>query len=294
MSVLSKKMSLSGTPRGEVPSTRDVEAFLAKPLVTALAQWIMRPAWVASCQSVESVSSDFAFNEAEQADVCLITSGARNWLMRLTISDVMSKLATSNALGVQVEELSESFNSFENLHRRFFSEVLISEIFDGSGELQNPQWFTAEKAEQYCLTGEVRHFYKTLWTVRDIADGQDHVLGILLEKSVFPDVVTELEENNTPPNIDSLRERLGPCRLPVRVVGGQVTMNIADCVKLDIGQIYGLPDTDFNAVDMKMPDCENSLVQATLGMHGGTKAVRLSAPINEEFLARYMSEMDET
>ncbi len=75
----------------------------------------------------------------------------------------------------------------------------------------------------------------------------------------------------------------------VEVVIEDVTMSIADCTRLEIGQIINLPGASHTRLDLKVrtnSDIQN-ISNATLGMFKSNKAVKLLDDIDPSFLAGF-------
>lgn len=290
MSLLSKKIALSVTPAGSSPSRDSMNLYLAEPLGAALSQWTGRSSWNLTCKKVRLKRAIEAFDDGKETEACLIVSESQTWLMRLDVSEELERLATANALGVESTEISDVLESFRKIHRRTISETLFKHIATTDVETgTKTHWASARDAKLHVAKNPSVWMCMSVWTVHDAIDDIEYTLDINLDRRILPNFSDEKPEDNPIPNIDVLKNKLGSCRLPVRIVGGRVTLSIADCMKLEIGQTFGLPELDFNAVDMKMPASDDLLVKATLGTHFGAKAVRLSSAVDDDFLVRYAS-----
>lgn len=292
MSLLSKKIALSVTPAGSSLSREEMESFLGEPMAAALSRWSGRSSWSLTCKDVELGLAIDAFDEGNETDACLIDSGNQLWLMHLTVAEGLEKLSTANALGMMPDDISEALDGFSKLHNRVLAETLIESVMNlDLEEGAMTQWISSKDTKLHCVKNPDTWLCKSVWVVYDAEEEKEYSMTVKLDRRMLPDVTSDEAEGNTPPDLDVLEEKLGPCRLPVRIVGGKVTLSIADCMKLEIGQVFGLPEIDFNAVDMKMPASDDVLVQATLGTHFGAKAVRLSSAVGDDFLVRYGSEI---
>ena len=293
MSLLSKKIALSVTPAGPSLSREAMEAFLAEPLAAALSRWTGRSSWSLTCNDVGLKLAIDAFDDTNKTEACLIETDDQFWLMHLDVPDGLEKLATANALGVAPSDISEALDAFSKIHSRAFAETLIENIVTSDLEAGAlTRWISPKGTKLHCVKTPDAWLCNSVWTVNDATEEKEYTLTINVDGRMLPDVADDGQDDKTSPDLDVLEERLGPCRLPVRIVGGKVTLSIADCMKLEIGQVFGLPEIDFNAVDMKMPASDDILVKATLGTHFGTKAVRLSSAVDDDFLVRYASEIE--
>lgn len=86
----------------------------------------------------------------------------------------------------------------------------------------------------------------------------------------------------------SLPPRLGPCHVEVRAVGDRVSLSVADCTRLEIGQVVALPGLRFDQLDLdvEMGDGPVRLTDAALGADKGRKAVRLNRGLDPTFRER--------
>ncbi|MEM7728169.1 MAG: hypothetical protein AAF311_02725 [Pseudomonadota bacterium] len=82
--------------------------------------------------------------------------------------------------------------------------------------------------------------------------------------------------------------RLGPCRVEVRAVGDRISLSVADCTRLRLGQVVGLPGLRFDRLrlDVEMDDGRVELSDAALGADKGRKAVRLNRGLDPAFRER--------
>lgn len=92
----------------------------------------------------------------------------------------------------------------------------------------------------------------------------------------------EIEDGSEQPQ---LSPRLGPCHVQVRAVGDRVSLSVADCTRLEIGQIVALPGLRFDRLDLdvEMEDGPVRLTDAALGADKGRKAVRLNRGLDPAF-----------
>jgi len=293
VSLLSKKIALSLTPSGSSVSCADIEAFMREALATALTHWTGRSSWTLKCDDADLKLANDSFGDDNQREACLVSLMFESRLLYLDIPADLENLATANALGVSPEEISDDLLSFSQMHSRVLVETLIENI-DAlySGGNSSTKWISPEATKLYCMKAPDLWICHSIWTIYDASKDKSYRLKVLADRSIFPDVDAGEQETQSPPDLESLQDKLGPCRLPVRIVGGKLNLSIAGCTKLEIGQILGLPEIDFNAVEIKMAESEDVLVRATLGTHFGSKAVRLSSAVDDDFLVRYAADFE--
>jgi len=93
------------------------------------------------------------------------------------------------------------------------------------------------------------------------------------------------EDVAPPPKAPRLPPRLGPCHVEVQAVADRVRMSVADCSRLQIGQVVGLPGLRFDHLELsvEMGDGPVPLTDASLGADKGLKAVRLNRGLDPSF-----------
>lgn len=119
---------------------------------------------------------------------------------------------------------------------------------------------------------------------------QDYQLTLLMTR----DLLISDAERATPKvssDAPTLPPRLGPCHVEVRAVGDRVSLSVADCTRLEIGQIVALPGLRFDHLDLdvEMGDGPVRLTDASLGADKGRKAVRLNRGLDPAFRERPIS-----
>lgn len=82
-----------------------------------------------------------------------------------------------------------------------------------------------------------------------------------------------------------LSPRLGPCEVEIKAVADRIRMSVADCSRLEIGQIVSLPGLRFDQLELNIAMNEGRipLVDAALGADKGRKAVRLNRGLDPAF-----------
>jgi hypothetical protein len=293
VSLLSKKISLSVTPPAKPLKRSDVELYLRDHFRDAFNQWTGRSSWTMACDRVSLQLAKDAFGDENQTEACLVSSKDSLQLIHLNVPAGLQKLATANALGVEISDMSDAFEEFSKVHSRGLIDKLVETFTDlDLQEESRAEWISSQAIKLHCTKAPDTWLCKSNWTLFDAAEDTAYKVTLTVNRSMLPDFDELSGEDDDVPTLERLGETLGPCRLPVRIIGGKVTLSIADCMKLEIGQTFELPEIDFNAVDMKMPNSEDVLVQATLGTHFGAKAVRLSSGVDDDFLVRYAAELE--
>lgn len=115
-------------------------------------------------------------------------------------------------------------------------------------------------------------------------DGGDMRIVLMMTSEVLALGLSE-DVAPPPPEGPRLPPRLGPCHVEVQAVADRVRMSVADCSRLQIGQVIGLPGLRFDHLELnvEMGDGPVLLTDASLGADKGLKAVRLNRGLDPSF-----------
>jgi len=283
-------MSLSVTPAGSSLTSDDMDSFMGEAVSAALTLWTGRSDWTLNCEEVKLLSIEHAFDRGDVPSVCLISAEDDLSLIHISASEALERLASADALGLEPSDITDDLDGFQKIHNRVLTAGVVDCLKTPKISNMSSKWISSEETKVFCAQSPDIWLYDSIWTAKNVKDGKDYQIVIKVDRRILPEAQKEKPNENSPADIESLKKKLGPCRLPVRIVGGKMTLSIADCMKLEIGQVFDLPEIDFNAVSMKMPASDDVLVEATLGTFCGAKAVRMKSEVNDDFLARYASQ----
>lgn len=116
-------------------------------------------------------------------------------------------------------------------------------------------------------------------------DGGDMRIVLMVTSELLALGLSEDDVAPPPPEGPRLPPRLGPCHVEVQAVADRVRMSVADCSRLQIGQVIGLPGLRFDHLELnvEMGDGPVLLTDASLGADKGLKAVRLNRGLDPSF-----------
>lgn len=116
-------------------------------------------------------------------------------------------------------------------------------------------------------------------------DGGDMRIVLIVTTELLASGQSEDTVASPLPKAPSLPPRLGPCHVEIQAVADRVRMSVADCSRLKIGQVIGLPGLRFDHLELsvKMGDGPVPLTDASLGADKGLKAVRLNRGLDPSF-----------
>lgn len=116
-------------------------------------------------------------------------------------------------------------------------------------------------------------------------DGGDMRIVLMVTSEMLALGENEDDIVDAAPKAPRLSPRLGPCHVEVFAVADRVRMSVADCSRLKIGQVIGLPGLRFDHLELnvEMGDGPILLTDASLGADKGLKAVRLNRGLDPSF-----------
>lgn len=116
-------------------------------------------------------------------------------------------------------------------------------------------------------------------------DGGDMRIVIIVTSEMLALDQFEDDGDTAMPQAPRLPPRLGPCHVEIQAVADRVRMSVAECSRLKIGQVIGLPGLRFDHLELsvEMGDGPVLLTDASLGADKGLKAVRLNRGLDPAF-----------
>lgn len=284
MTVLQRKIKAQSSGVQSDVSGDDIKAVFAPALEAALELWTGQEAW-----TVERLTVNW-FSGAELAlkdftdETCCGLSKAEDQAVLITVAEELSKTAMRFALGLPENADEAGVESFKRFHlRELIEQILIAR--QGPTDIRSwlspdalPSWFGRLKDDKFC---------ELEWTVSCQNADKRQTIFMIVDPSRLPenpDDDAAHTKGAAKPTPEQLLERLGPCRLPVQIVGDRLTLSIADCMRLEIGQEMRLPNLDFNSVSLRLASSDQTLTDATLGTDAGRKAIRLNGALDPQFI----------
>lgn len=284
MTVLQRKIQAQASGGQSDISSEDIRPVFGPALETSLELWTGQEAWSVEALSVKFVSgSELALRSFTDESCCGLAKNEERPIL-ITVDETLSKTAVRYALGLSDDAEDAGIESFKRFHlRELIGQILTAH--HGKSDIRswlNPDalssWFGRLKDEKFC---------EMEWTLSSQNADEHQTLRMIVDPSRLPESSTEHEvdaEAAAKPTPEYLLERLGPCRLPIQIVGDCVTLSIAECMRLEIGQQMHLPNLDFNAVSVRLASSDQTLTHATLGTDAGRKAIRLNEALDPTFI----------
>lgn len=307
MNLLQKKVELSRRSQFDSEDPRLAGATFAA-VKAVLPQWIGEEGWTVSRHTTQWVKSSKLSPGETAIDYHLYREN--QVIMMVGVSPSIAARASAFALGHDPDTTTHRFGSFEQHHGKALTESLWRMLTGMGTDFELGQWSLLEALSPVpfangpdqllrldaTLTREdtpgefsVTLFAQNIPLAEELIEDEDEEdnldeSGVLhkratLEAPIEPDVELDIAD---------LKDRLGPCRLSVHIVGDKLSLSVADCTRLEIGQVFSLPRLQFDNVTLRLVSGgrRRDLAQGTLGMDKGQKAVRLHGPPDPEFFAQ--------
>lgn len=117
------------------------------------------------------------------------------------------------------------------------------------------------------------------------SDEVNYRIALIVSPDMLRASAPKTDDEADAANDRRLSPRLGPCHVEIQAVADHVRMSVADCSRLEIGQLVALPRLRFDRLELKIEMGEGPvpLVDAALGADKGRKAVRLNRGLDPSF-----------
>lgn len=280
--MIARKIAVAQAPAPVSDDASEVAQPLLQDLSQALSEWLGVEEAETALRSAGRKSPAL---DALPEFIILCRGSRRNRLVAIGVSRPLAEMATRTMLGIEAALDDPALNAL----RPFMAQNLLtlghryndSDLMELAGK-DSPEW-TIETAD-VVETEFSRHDVLTLEL--DILDGDsgDIRVTLMATTAMIPDAEVDVDDKVIAPR---LSPRLGPCHVNVRAVADRVRMSVADCTRLEIGQVVALPGLRFDQLELSvdMDDGPLALTDAALGADKGMKAVRLNRGLDPAFHA---------
>ena len=282
--MISRKIAIAKQPVQNRPDEFDLADQVIPHIKPILMDWLSLEELELEC-----VSADWSLPSADSLSDRLVSCRGQNPSQRaaLCANAALADKAVTTLLKIDEDTDPEALAAL----RPFALQNLValggrlngSQIMRHAGT--TPQWTVDEIPS---LLDRFEPYPTLSLTVRLKRLGsQDHLLTVLITRDLLISDAERAEANPTNA-APTLPPRLGPCHVEVRAIGDRVSLSVADCTRLEIGQIVALPGLRFDQLDLdvEMGDGPVRLTDAALGADKGRKAVRLNHGLDPTFRER--------
>lgn len=281
--MIARKIAYAALVEPDRPSTDGVTDDVAEELIFVLSKWLSTDPL-----KINNISVTWTRDVAIDLPPNIISAKGETNTSRVAIavSDHFSKVSTCRLL-----LLPETTEADDMKSLRAFVDQNMTDL---GRRLSATRRWTERLPETVIWTNENEETLVDLYRDIDVVriDIQCCELGTKpssITLMATPDLLglngNDEDENDSEHPVKTLPPRLGPCEVEIKAIADRVTMSVADCSRLEIGQIVKVPGLRFDKLELSIAMVDGSvpLVDAALGADKGRKAVRLNRGLDPEF-----------
>ena len=294
MSVIARKIALANKSDAARPEAADVAETLLPHLSRALCVWLSM-----EDVQIELTRAEWAMRKADDIPGILISTrgSLRSLRIGVAMTEPLAQMAAQDVLQIESALSDDALAAL----KPFVEQNMLT-----FGARLNETRVMA-----HCGRDDADWSVDTIETLQDDfgafdtlsmefafldGDGGDMRIVIMATEELLG--LSQPEEDAPEPEPAPVRlpPRLGPCHVTVRAVADRVRMSVADCSRLTIGQVIGLPGLRFDHLELNVEMGEGPvpLTDAALGADKGVKAVRLNRGLDPAFRAAPPAIKDKT
>lgn len=283
LSVIARKIAFASQPDLDRPQATDLAETLLPNINRALCAWLSL-----EDAQIELTRADWAMpNAVDIPSIIMTTRGSRRSrriaiamtepLVEMAAKDILQLDSSPDAAALAVLRPFAEQNMMT-----FGARINETHIMAHSG-VTDPDW----AVEQLDVVQADLGAFEVL--SMEIAfldgDGGDMRIVIIVTSEMLALDQPQDDDVSVTPQAPRLRPRLGPCLVEIQAVADRVRMSVADCSRLKIGQVIGLPGLRFDHLELsvEMGGGPVPLTDASLGADKGLKAVRLNRGLDPSF-----------
>lgn len=283
MSVIARKIAFANKPVSDRPDATDLAMRFLPNINHALCVWLS-----SEDVKVELKRADWSMPKADALPgVIMSTRGSRrSRRIAIAITEPLVHKAAQDVLQIEASLDAEARAVLQPFAEQnmlsFGAHISETRIMLHSGVV-DPDW-VIDQPDQVFNNFEV---YDVL--TMDLAfldgDGDDMHVTIIVTADMLALGQSDDDVAKSEPKAARLPPRLGPCHVEVQAIADHVRMSVADCSRLKIGQVIGLPGLRFDHLKLSVEMGEGPvfLTDASLGADKGLKAVRLNKGLDPSF-----------
>lgn len=301
MNLLQRKIDMNRRSDSGAEDPRLAGSALAA-IKVAIPAWMGEEGWAVARSGSRWIKS--ASLTADMAPSGLHLYREEGSVLMVGVSSQTALRASAFALGSNPDQDNRRVGAFERHHGKTLTEKVWNALTEQPIDFEDGVWSFVETVSPVPFAnGPEQLLCLDVTLAREDTEGDFKLVLFaqaipLPEVDILPDSDTEEAEDDEVDidlDIDDLKDRLGPCRLSVHVVGDQLDLSVADCTRLEIGQVFNLPRLQFDDVALRLVSGGRmrELSRGTLGMDSGRKAVKLHRPPDPDFFAQAADFVDE-
>lgn len=291
MNLLQRKIELKRRSQAGTEDPRLVGACL-DALNATVPSWMGEEGWAVARHTSQWVKSSTLTANSAPGHLQLFREG--NAVIMVSVTDATALRASAFAMGCDTSDASRTRGAFERHHGRAFTESLWQALTGQLCDEEAGTWSYQEECSAVPFANGPDLLLRLEAPLAREDTLGDYKVVLFAQYVPLPDVVIDRDDEDEDivdavaiGDVEDLKDRLGPCRLPVHVVGDQIDLSVADCTRLEIGQVLTLPKLRFDDVSLQLVSGgrRRNLARGTLGMDSGRKAVKLHTPPDPDFFA---------
>ncbi|MGJ8560748.1 MAG: hypothetical protein ACSHX3_10970 [Litorimonas sp.] len=283
MSVIARKIAFASKPALDRPSATDLAETFLPDINRALCSWLLLEE-----AEIALTHADWTVPKADAIPGIIMSSrgSRRSRRIAIALTEPLVEMAAQDILqldsGLDANALAVLRPFVEQNMLSLGARINETRMMVNSGST-DPEWTVNQR--DTVLTD-----FGTLETLSmEIAfldgDGGDMRIVLMVTSELLAVGQSEDDVVAPPAKAKRLPPRLGPCHVEVQAVADRVRMSVADCSRLQIGQVISLPGLRFDHLELnvEMGDGPVPLTDASLGADKGLKAVRLNRGLDPSF-----------
>lgn len=283
MSVIARKIAFANKPDADRPSATNLAETLLPNINHALCAWLSLDE-----VNAELTHADWAVPKIESIPDTIMTSrgSRRSHRIAIAMTETLVDMAAQDVLqldgGLDAAALAALRPFAEQNMLTFGERINETRLMVRSG-LADLVWAVDQK--ETVLTDFGAYEVLSMELAFQDGDGGDMRLVLMVTSDILNLGLSEDVVAPSPQNGPRRPPRLGPCHVDVHAVADRVRMSVADCSRLQIGQVISLPGLRFDHLELnvEMGDGPVLLTDASLGADKGLKAVRLNRGLDPSF-----------
>jgi hypothetical protein len=283
VSVIARKIAFANKPVSDRPDASELAMRLLPNINKALCVWLS-----SEDIKVELKRADWSMPKADAlAGIIMSARGsARSRRIAIAIAEPLVQKAAQDILQIEASLDADARAVLQPFAEQnmlsFGAHISETRIMLHSGVV-DPDW-VIDQADKVYNNFEA-HDVLTMELAFLDGDGGDMPVTIIVTADMLASGQPDDDVAKSEPKAARLPPRLGPCHVDVQAIADHVRMSVADCSRLKIGQVIGLPGLRFDQLKLSVEMGEGPvyLTDASLGADKGLKAVRLNKGLDPSF-----------
>jgi hypothetical protein len=283
VSVIARKIAFANKPVSDRPDATELAMRFLPIINNALCGWLS-----SEDVKVELKRADWSMPKADALPGIIMSArgSRRSRRIAIVVAEPLVHKAAQDVLQIEANLDAEARAVLRHFAEQnmltFGAHISETRIMLHAG-VADPDW-VIDQADKVYSNFEAQDVLTMQLAFLD-GDGDDMHFTILVTADMLALGQSEDDVAKSEPKAPRLPPRLGPCHVEVQAIADHVRMSVADCSRLKIGQVIGLPGLRFDHLNLSVEMGEGPvfLTDASLGADKGLKAVRLNRGLDPSF-----------